>query len=124
MRAVSLYGLTLKYASLSLKSDIEVVLKAIETDAAAIKYASENFRDTNELALAAVEKNVEAYENVANKLKENREFVLKCVDIDKRIYYSMPSDELKSWITSIFRLRELYKDNTSRDDDVEVVRPC
>ena len=78
MIAVKHCGYALRYASVELKDDRQVVMEALKKDGCALQYASERLRNTERVVLAAIRQNKGALKYVGNKLKTNK-FVSKLV---------------------------------------------
>ena len=82
LAAVKQYGDALRYASLELQSDREVVLAAVQQYGGALKYASEELRADREVVVTAVRQYGDALWYASEALRADREVVLAAVQQD------------------------------------------
>ena len=74
----------LKYASMEVKDNVQIVKEAVKDDAFFLEFASDRLRDDEDVALLAIDSDAnctEAMQFVSDRLKNNREFVLKVVSM-------------------------------------------
>ena len=88
-------GYLLRYLSLELKDDYDVVLTALKENSFAIEHASERLKNNKELALLAVKEYGYPLEHVSERLKNDKEVVLAAVKANGRAL-EYASNELKN----------------------------
>jgi len=86
----------LQYVSSELRSNKNLILKAVEKSGLELQYASDNLKDDIDVVLKAVKQNDSSLQYASNKLKNNEEFKRRAV-IQSHLF--------------IIKLPESYKDN-------------
>lgn len=72
----------LKYADITLKEDIDVVLAAVSIDGMALQHAAESLKNNKRIVLAAVGDNGHAWQYAAAELRRDEEVEMKAVEKD------------------------------------------
>lgn len=120
----------LKYVSLRLSDDIDVVMCAINSSTERtmsndfLKYASDRLRGNAELCLCAIGKYCWSFKYVKLKLRQNRNFVLSAVKLNAHVYQLIPAkfedDREIALLASLCngnRLME-FSDEMKKDKDI------
>jgi hypothetical protein len=84
-------GNFLKYGSLEIRNDKEIVLEAMKHHIYAFEYASDDLKIDKELALMAVSADGELLEELSEELKDDKEIVLEAVKSNPASYHQVSS---------------------------------
>jgi hypothetical protein len=80
------YHSNLKYASVALRSDKQVVMEHVKFDGNALEFASENLQDDMEVVLTAVKNSYgKALQFASEKLRDDWEVVMIACELDKKV---------------------------------------
>lgn len=112
MCAVSQKGGALKYASVELRQDKEVVLTAVQRYGYALQHASEQLQGDKDVVMLAVMQNGEALQFASEALQGDKDVVLEAVaEKGDALYYSsigLKYGGLKAYIDELMATHETF----------------
>jgi hypothetical protein len=113
----------LKYLSIDLRDDKDVVYLAICKSGYELEYASDRLKNDEEIVLKAIEKNSSNIKHMSKDLMNNRDFIFKITE--KYPFYS--SDIIKlmeSFSKELLNDKELILHLLNKTSDIDAIKLC